>query len=78
MLKLHDLHAGYGSSEVLRGVALEVPPGAVVALIGANGAGKTTTLRAISGLIRPTRGRILLDDREVQGAEAAEIGRAHV
>jgi branched-chain amino acid transport system ATP-binding protein len=81
MLKVENLHAGYDGAEVLTGVSLEVPQGAVVALIGANGAGKTTTLRTISGLIRPSRGRVLLDGREIQGGEAAAIARlglAHV
>ncbi|MFI5368996.1 MAG: ABC transporter ATP-binding protein [Spirochaetia bacterium] len=81
MLIVDDIHAGYGSSEVLVGVSLEVKAGSLVALIGSNGAGKSTTLRSISGLIRPTRGRILLDGRPVQGLEASRIARlglAHV
>jgi branched-chain amino acid transport system ATP-binding protein len=75
MLVVEDLHAGYGLSEVLLGTSLEVKAGAVVALIGANGAGKTTTMRAISGLIRPSRGRVVLDGRPVQGLEASRIAR---
>jgi branched-chain amino acid transport system ATP-binding protein len=75
MLKVEGLHAGYGASEVLQGVSLVVGQGQVVALIGANGAGKTTTMRAISGLISPTSGRVVLDGREVQGLEAARIAR---
>ncbi|WP_306589789.1 ABC transporter ATP-binding protein [Geothrix sp. 21YS21S-4] len=75
MLRVDDLHAGYGASEVLAGVSLTVAPGAVVALIGANGAGKTTTMRALSGAIRPRRGKVLLDGREVQGLDASRIAR---
>lgn len=75
MLKVEDLHAGYGSSEVLNGVSLHVKPGQVVALIGANGAGKTTTMRAISGMIRPTAGSVLLDGKAAQGLGAARIAR---
>jgi branched-chain amino acid transport system ATP-binding protein len=75
MLVVEDLHAGYGLSEVLVGTSLEVKAGAVVALIGANGAGKTTTMRAISGLITPARGRVLLDGKPVQGLPAAQIAR---
>ncbi len=78
MLVVENLHAGYGLSEVLDGTSLEVRSGAVVALIGANGAGKTTTMRAISGLVRPSRGRVLLDGAEVQGMEAARIARLGV
>jgi branched-chain amino acid transport system ATP-binding protein len=75
MLVVHDLHAGYGLSEVLDGVSLEVKPGTVVALIGANGAGKTTTMRAISGLLAPMRGEVRLDGDPVQGLGAARIAR---
>ncbi|WP_243302274.1 ABC transporter ATP-binding protein [Geothrix oryzisoli] len=75
MLVVDDLHAGYGASEVLVGTSLTVKPGAVVALIGANGAGKTTTMRAVSGMLRPTRGRVTLDGREVQGLDASRIAR---
>nr|WP_296815970.1 ATP-binding cassette domain-containing protein [Thiobacillus sp.] len=75
MLTVENLHAGYGTSEVLVGVSLEVKAGTVVALIGANGAGKTTTMRAISGMIRPNRGRVLLDGRPVQDQDAAHIAR---
>jgi branched-chain amino acid transport system ATP-binding protein len=75
MLVVDDLHAGYGLSEVLAGTSLEVKAGTVVALIGANGAGKTTTMRAVSGLLRPTRGRVLLDGRPVQGLDASRVAR---
>jgi branched-chain amino acid transport system ATP-binding protein len=75
MLKVENLHAGYGSSEVLNGVSLHVKTGQVVALIGANGAGKTTTMRAISGMIRPTSGSVLLDGKTAQGLGAARIAR---
>ncbi len=75
MLSVKDLYAGYGLSEVLVGASLEVKAGTVVALIGANGAGKTTTMRAISGLIAPTRGEVLLDGVPVHGMGAARIAR---
>ena len=80
MLVVRDLHAGYGLSEVLVGTSLEVKAGSVVALIGANGAGKTTTMRAVSGLLRPSRGEVILDGTPVHGLEAnriAQMGLAH-
>ena len=75
MLQVEDLHAGYGASEVLTGTTLTVKQCTLVALIGANGAGKTTTMRAISGGLRPSRGRVLLDGVEVQGLDASRIAR---
>jgi branched-chain amino acid transport system ATP-binding protein len=64
-LLVEDLHVAYGPVEAVRGVSLRVPAGGLVTLIGANGAGKSTTLAAISGLVRPRRGRIVLDDTEI-------------
>lgn len=75
MLSVENLHAGYGNSEVLVNTSLHVKQGAVVALIGANGAGKTTTMRAISGMIKPSQGRILLEGKPVQGLPASRIAR---
>ncbi len=75
MLQVESLHAGYGLAEVLTGASLTVKEGTVVALIGANGAGKTTTMRAISGLVRPSAGRVVLGGREVQGLPASRIAR---
>lgn len=58
MLKLTDVHAAYGPIVALKGISLEVPEGGIVAVLGANGAGKSSTLRAISGLLRPSKGTI--------------------
>ena len=80
LLRVEGLHASYGPIAALRGVDLEVRRGELICLIGANGAGKSSTLRAISGLLRPTHGRIVFDEREIQGREPAEIlagGVAH-
>jgi branched-chain amino acid transport system ATP-binding protein len=75
MLTVTNLHAGYGLSAVLEGTSLEVKAGTVVALIGANGAGKTTTMRAVSGMLTPTKGQVLLDGKPVQGLPASRIAR---
>ena len=80
MLRLEDVHAGYGPITALRGLHLSVAPGELVCLIGANGAGKSSTLRAISGLLAPSQGRIVFDGREIQGEAPAgilESGIAH-
>jgi branched-chain amino acid transport system ATP-binding protein len=58
LLEVSDLHVDYGKSRVLHGVSLAVGSGDIVALLGRNGAGKTTTLRAIVGLVRPSRGTV--------------------
>jgi branched-chain amino acid transport system ATP-binding protein len=58
LLELCNVHAGYGRTEVLRGVDLRVPDGKVVALLGANGAGKTTLLKTVAGFLRPTTGNV--------------------
>jgi ABC-type branched-subunit amino acid transport system ATPase component len=67
------LTAGYGAAAVLDKVSLEVRPGEMVALLGANGAGKSTTMRAITGLLRPVDGTIVLDDLAVQDLAAHRI-----
>jgi ABC-type branched-subunit amino acid transport system ATPase component len=55
LLAVEDLHAAYGSGSVLAGVSLAIEAGEVVSLLGRNGMGKTTTVRAIMGLVRPSR-----------------------
>ncbi len=61
LLSISGLDVHYGGIQALRGVSLRVEEGEIVALLGGNGAGKTTTLRAISGLVRASRGEIALD-----------------
>jgi branched-chain amino acid transport system ATP-binding protein len=78
LLSVTDLHAGYGASAVLFGISLEIGAGEVVALLGRNGMGKTTTVRAIMGLLPPTRGTILLDGRPQQGRPSHQIARAGI
>ncbi len=71
----------YGQIRALKGVALEVARGEIVALLGNNGAGKTTTLKTISGLLRPTHGSITLEGTPLTNVAPHEIvmrGIAHV
>lgn len=80
-LEVRGLHAGYDRLQVLHGVDVSVAAGELVAVIGANGAGKSTLLRSVSGLLRPYRGQVLLDDVNVTTASAEQIasrGLAHV
>jgi branched-chain amino acid transport system ATP-binding protein len=78
VLELHGLRAAYGPVEALRGVDLEVRAGELVCLLGSNGSGKSSTLRAISGLVRPTAGRILFEGRPIARLEPASILEAGI
>jgi branched-chain amino acid transport system ATP-binding protein len=73
MLDVQGLRAGYGDTQVLFGVDLQVKPGEVVAIVGSNGVGKTTLLRTIAGLIRPSAGRVLLHGDDLAGRRCDEI-----
>ena len=80
MLKVDNLRVAYGHIEVLKGISFSVEMGEIVALIGSNGAGKTTTLSTISGLLRPTAGKISWKGEEIQSAAIENIvasGLAH-
>ncbi|WP_332642536.1 ABC transporter ATP-binding protein [Aeromicrobium sp.] len=75
ILEIVDLHAAYGRIEVLRGINLSVPRGAVMALLGPNGAGKSTLLKVISGQMEQTSGDIHLAGVHVRGAKADDLAR---
>ena len=72
------LAAGYGDVQVLWGVDLTVPHGAIATLVGPNGAGKTTLLLAISGLVPVRSGSIRFDGRDITGARPADIVQAGI
>ena len=81
LLEVKDLDVHYGGIHALKGVSFEVEAGKIVTLIGANGAGKTTTLRAISGLLKPTRGSVVFEGKRLVGLRPHEIvarGLSHV
>jgi branched-chain amino acid transport system ATP-binding protein len=73
LLEVEDLHVHYGGIHALKGVSFKVEEGQVVTLIGANGAGKTTTLRAISGLLKPSRGTVRFAGKTITGVAAHSI-----
>jgi len=80
MLEIRELDVGYGSIQALRGVGLTVNEGDIVCLIGANGAGKSTLLQTISGLLKPWRGTITFEGRDITGVPSdrvVKLGIAH-
>jgi len=78
MLEIVDLGVSYGQRRALEGVSLSVGEGEIVTLLGANGSGKSTTLRAISGLVRPQRGRIVYRGEDITRARADAIVAAGI
>jgi branched-chain amino acid transport system ATP-binding protein len=80
LLEVKDLFAGYGPTEVLHGLSMQIEEGSITTLLGANGAGKTTTLRALSKMIK-VRGQIMFDGQAIEGKATEDIvrlGVAHV
>ncbi|MBT2523645.1 ABC transporter ATP-binding protein [Arthrobacter sp. ISL-28] len=73
MIKLEGVFAGYGGGNVLQGVDFEVGRGELACIVGPNGAGKSTVLRAVSGLIHPGQGRILLDGDDISHLTPQQI-----
>src|SRR5437868_4021800 len=81
LLTINGLHAGYGATEILRGIDLAVNDGEIVAVLGSNGAGKSTLNRAISGVLRPRRGAIRFEGAAIERARPSAIvsrGLIHV
>lgn len=73
MLKLEAVHTHYGPIEALRGIELEIPRGEIVSLIGSNGAGKSTCLMTISGVLKPSSGKIELNGGNIVGMSPHRI-----
>jgi len=67
MLRVEELDVFYGDAQALDSVSLDIEKGAIVAIVGANGAGKTSLIRALAGMIRPARGRILFGPTDIAG-----------
>ena len=73
LLEVRDLSAGYGETDILRGLSLRVGAGELVAVIGPNGAGKSTLLKTLAGLVRPRGGRITLRGADITSASSQRI-----
>jgi len=78
LVELRNVHAGYGTIDVLHGVSLTVAPGEVFGLLGPNGAGKSTTLKVLNGEVLPSSGDVLLRGQSVVGVPMDALARAGV
>ncbi|MEK4966419.1 ABC transporter ATP-binding protein [Cytobacillus sp. FSL R7-0696] len=75
MLEVSGIHAGYGKIQVLKDVSLEVEEGTIVTILGANGAGKSTTMKSVSGLLKPSAGKISFLGEDVTGLRPDQLLR---
>jgi ABC-type branched-subunit amino acid transport system ATPase component len=73
LLELRGVWAGYGGGDVLRDLSIAVPEGGITCVVGPNGAGKSTILRVVSGQLRPRRGSVLFDGRDIAGRSPRQI-----
>ena len=78
ILSIQDLSVNYGGIEAVKGISFDVNEGEIVTLIGANGAGKSSTLRAISGLVKPSRGKIFFEGSEITGKDPTDIVKSGI
>ena len=74
-VKAEDLWFSYGEGWALKGVSLEIPEGEIVAVVGPNGSGKTTFAKHLIGLLKPTRGRVLVYGEDTREKSVAELSR---
>jgi branched-chain amino acid transport system ATP-binding protein len=75
VLEIHNLSVSIGSMQILREVSLEVPAGSMTGLIGRNGAGKTTVMKSVMGLLKPGRGSVRLEGRDLASVATHERAR---
>ena len=73
ILDVQDIHTFIGQYHILQDVSVRVPKGSITALLGRNGAGKTTTLKSILGLTPPRQGKVIFEEREIQGMRSFDI-----
>ena len=76
LVTISGVHAGYGNTQVLFGISLDIAAGQVSTLMGRNGMGKTTTIRCLMGLLKPTAGQITIKDTDMTGAPPYRIAQA--
>jgi ABC-type branched-subunit amino acid transport system ATPase component len=74
-LRAESLSAGYGRVPIIRDIGVQVPDGALTAIVGPNGAGKSTFAKAVAGVLRPSAGRVFVGDREITGLPGHQIVR---
>ncbi len=72
-LSIKDLNLYYGDAQALSDVSLDVPKGAIVAIVGANGAGKSSLIRTIAGIEKARSGKVVFGEKEIQGRESHTI-----
>ena len=73
LLEVRDVVAGYGDTEILRGISMEVRDGEIVSIIGPNGAGKSTLMKTIFGLLHPRQGSISFEGNDISGLQPYQI-----
>ena len=72
-VEITDLHFSYGDLQVLRGLSLDIPRGQVVAILGGSGSGKSTLLKLIGGQLRPERGTVKVEGKDVHQLDSDEL-----
>src|SRR5262245_22165244 len=75
IVQIEDLHFAYGDVPSFRGLALGIPRGKVIAILGASGSGKSTLLKLIGGQLRPSRGRVLVDGENIHALDPEALYR---
>ncbi len=81
LLRISEIHAGYGKLDILHGVSLDVQRGEMISIIGPNGAGKSTALKSVMGILRPKSGHIRFDGKDILGFrpdQVISLGLAYV